>query len=205
MEILFFFLITALVVGAGMELGRKFAVPILIMVLIILFLSKLFILPAYGLDTPRPPAFMMKTEKSWALELLGMVKSTRERHPKLIGVHKDLKRIMKVADDDVALIVFTGYRSPGDQLKMYKEKKSKIKAGGKHNSIPSCAIDVVFKNKRGEAVWSRAQAYAINFYLKGIGKALGIKTRIGSTWDGSFDVSKNDFVDAFHVELVNCS
>jgi peptidoglycan LD-endopeptidase CwlK len=64
--------------------------------------------------------------------------------------------------DEFTPFVTCAYRSPKDQLKLYNQGRTtpgkivtQIKSGGKHNSYPSKAFDIAFKDKAGKLVWDK--------------------------------------------------
>ena len=120
------------------------------------------------------------------------------RHPKLKGVHPDLKEIIDVASHHVELIVFEGCRTLAKQKEYVKKGLSKT-LNSRH--LKCAAVDVVFKHKDGKINWSWEQSIVTIKYLRGIGAALGIKClRDGSSWDNGLDISKTKFKDGFHLE-----
>ena len=79
------------------------------------------------------------------------------RHPKLKGVHPDLKEIIDVASHHVELVIFEGCRTLAKQKEYIKRGLSKT-LNSRH--LKCAAVDVVFKHKNGKVNWSWEQAVA---------------------------------------------
>lgn len=78
---------------------------------------------------------------------------------------------------------------------------------GKHNTLPSMAIDVrTYPLPKGEteeeeeAMLREDQLYLLGLYV-GVGAAMGVKLRTGADWDKDGEIADNGFDDLFHVEI----
>ena len=102
-----------------------------------------------------------------------------------------------VAGFDCAIIC--GHRGKEDQNKAFAEGKSKLKFPmGKHNSIPSKAVDAMpFPIDWKDT--DRIRYFA--GYVKGVADTLGIPIRWGGDWDQDTELNDNNFNDLVHFEL----
>jgi len=118
-------------------------------------------------------------------------------HPNLIFL---MNEVIKYYD----FTVLCGTRSDSEQNQLYKDGKSKKKAGeSKHNQNPSLAIDIApWFNKAPHIDWEAIPDFA---YLQGFIHAtairLGVGIRLGSRWDHS-KIRENSFKDYVHIELI---
>lgn len=122
-------------------------------------------------------------------------------------LHPDLQLILDHAIKVVDHSIIEGHRPIEEQLKAYNEGFSKVKRG-KHNELPSLAVDVqpypLSKNEREK----REQFYWLCGILYGIGKTLKAEgkishdVRFGGDWDKDGDITDNGFDDLYHLELV---
>ena len=118
---------------------------------------------------------------------------------KLSTCHPDLQCIFNEVIKHYDCTILEGHRSDEDQIKAFKAGKSKIKSGGKHNHLPSLAIDV--------APWPLDWNDKIAFYhfaglVMGIACQIGIKIRWGGDWDDDNDLKNQTFFDLPHFELI---
>jgi hypothetical protein len=97
--------------------------------------------------------------------------------------------------------IVCGHRDETAQNLAYLEGKSKVMwPNGKHNSLPSKAVDV--------------QPYPYNVptlevdlgYIAGLavafGAQMGVKIRWGGDWNQNGETADNKFDDLFHLEIV---
>lgn len=116
--------------------------------------------------------------------------------------------------------IIQGWRSASEQLKLFKEGKSKIKEGGKHNEVPSQAVDSAPYIKGRGIPWPQtpkdwndskqrnayindlAQFYHYGGFVQGVAAAEGIDIRWGGDWDRDNDLSDQSFNDLVHFEEV---
>jgi peptidoglycan L-alanyl-D-glutamate endopeptidase CwlK len=118
---------------------------------------------------------------------------------KLSTCHIDLHRLFNEVIKHYECTILEGHRSDEDQLKAFNAGKSKIKSGGKHNHLPSLAIDVApdpldWKDKE--------KFYHFIGFVKATAIHLGIKIRCGGDWDGDNDLKDQTFFDLPHFELI---
>lgn len=117
---------------------------------------------------------------------------------KLSNCHVDLQKLFNEVIKNYDCIILEGYRSNQDQLKAFENGKSKIKSGGKHNQLPSLAVDVVpypvdFNDHQ--------RFYYFAGRVLGIAQMLKIKIRWGGDWDIDHDLKDQSFYDLAHFEL----
>jgi len=106
--------------------------------------------------------------------------------------------VLKIKDH----AVIKGHRTEREQRSAYENGHSKLDwPNGKHNKLPSIAIDVQTSPvPDGEQELREEQLYLLGLYA-GIGHMKGIPIRIGGDWDRDGEIADNSFDDFFHVEL----
>lgn len=105
--------------------------------------------------------------------------------------------------------IVKGHRNQVDQDYAHQTGKSKLKwPDGKHNALPSNAIDVrtypmpIRPTKElFEQALREEQLYLLGLYV-GVAFALGTTLRIGADWDRDGEIADNGFDDFFHVETI---
>jgi len=106
------------------------------------------------------------------------------------------REVIKVYDCSI----LEGHRGQELQDKYFNEGKSKIKwPNGKHNKIPSEAVDVA----PYPIDWNDSNRF---FFLaglvKGIASQMGHKIRWGRNWDSDNDFNDQTFNDSPHFEII---
>ena len=96
--------------------------------------------------------------------------------------------------------VLEGHRSNQRQEELFRQGKSKLRAGqSKHNHNPSLAIDVA----PYPIDWNdKNKFYHFVGYVKATADQLNIKIRCGADWDNDNDLNDQTFFDLPHFELV---
>lgn len=118
---------------------------------------------------------------------------------KLSTCHPDLQKLFNEVIKHYDCVILDGYRSNGEQQKLFKQGKSKLQAGAsKHNQSPSLAADV--------APWPLDWKDKEKFYhfagrVQGIAQMLNIKIRWGGDWNQNNDLKDQSFYDLPHFEL----
>lgn len=105
--------------------------------------------------------------------------------------------------------ILEGARGQEAQHKDFIEGRSKLDwPDGKHNKVPSLAVDSVpypidWKkvNKKDKATINEMYLYA--GYVLGIAAMLNIPIRWGGDWDGDGDITDQQLHDLPHFELLN--
>ena len=122
---------------------------------------------------------------------------------RLLTCHTDLIRVFNEVIKHVDCSVSEGHRGEKLQNRYFKEGKSKAEfPKGKHNNIPSRAIDCIpypvdWKDNKRQHMFAG--------FVLGIAKSMGVNMRWGGCWQNDFDPSNNkpDFYDSPHFELIN--
>ena len=121
---------------------------------------------------------------------------------KLDTCHPDLQRLFRAVVKEVDCTILEGHRNRARQNRMVRVGKSKVEwPNGKHNPMPSEAVDVAPYIQGGPSMNSRQCAF---FAAKVQAKAeeLGIEIRWGGDWDGDGDLTDQTFNDLFHYERI---
>ncbi len=118
---------------------------------------------------------------------------------KLVTCHPDLQRLFNEVIKHYDCTILEGHRSNEDQLKAFNAGKSKIKSGGKHNHLPSLAVDVA----PSPLDWKdKEKFYHFIGFVKATAIQLGIRIRCGGDWDGDNNLKDQTFFDLPHFELI---
>lgn len=96
--------------------------------------------------------------------------------------------------------IIEGHRDKELQNEYFRTGKSKVEyPNGKHNEIPSMAVDVA----PYPINWNDKKRF---YYFAGIVKAvafeMGYKLRWGGDWDNDNDLNDQTFMDLVHFELI---
>jgi len=113
-------------------------------------------------------------------------------HPKLQAV---LNEVIKYED----FVVLEGHRGQEAQDKAFREGKSKLRwPEGKHNTLPSQAVDVA----PYPVDWNDSLAFAsLAGYVQAVADSMGIAVRWGGDWNGNGKSKDERFLDLVHFEL----
>lgn len=122
---------------------------------------------------------------------------------RLATCHPDLQRLFNEVVKEVDCAIIEGHREEERQNRFFLEGRSKVKwPDGKHNKVPSEAVDAgpyIF----GKGLsWDRNQCCYFAGMVKGKALELGIKIRWGGDWDNDNDVNDQKFNDLVHFELI---
>jgi peptidoglycan LD-endopeptidase CwlK len=96
--------------------------------------------------------------------------------------------------------ILEGHRDKKRQNRMVEEEKSQVRwPDGKHNTVPSMAVDVT----PYPVVWDdRERQTLFAGFVLATAKSMGIDLRWGGDWSMDFEVRDNEFDDLVHFELV---
>jgi peptidoglycan L-alanyl-D-glutamate endopeptidase CwlK len=134
-----------------------------------------------------------------------MPKFGRRSKEKLDTLHPDLQKVLNEAIKHVDFSILEGHRDQATQDMYYEQGKSKLKyPNGKHNTIPSKAVDIApyFKNAP-HIRWDDARAFThLAGVIMGIGYSMGVKLRWGGNWDMDDEFGDQTFNDLPHLELL---
>jgi hypothetical protein len=112
-----------------------------------------------------------------------------------------IQRVMNEVINHFDCVIIEGHRNEADQNRAYSQGKSKLKfPNGKHNSLPSKAVDVMpypldWKDTKRICYFAG--------YVMATALSMGIKLRWGYDWDGDKDLNDQTFYDGPHYELVD--
>lgn len=114
-----------------------------------------------------------------------------------------LQRVVTRIRDEVADIsLIEGFRDKRRQQFLFLSNKSHVQwPDGKHNHIPSLAVDLrPYPWPEDERKQWGALGYIAGRAI-GIGHEEGVTIRWGGDWDGDGDVTDQKFDDLFHLEI----
>lgn len=117
-----------------------------------------------------------------------------------------LQEIMNEVIKYIDISIICGHRGREEQDEVYRTGKSKVKwPNGKHNTLPSKAVDVALYHKSKPNIrWDKKEEF---IFLYGIVYAIaaqkGIKIRAGVDFNGDLDFTNDSFFDGPHFELVD--
>ena len=118
---------------------------------------------------------------------------------KLSTCRQELQDIFREVIKIYDCSILEGHRGQELQDKYFRENKSKIKwPNGKHNSIPSEAVDVAPYPIDWEDI---DRFFFLGGLVKGIASQMGYKIRWGRNWDGDNDFKDQTFNDYPHFEI----
>ncbi len=118
----------------------------------------------------------------------------------LNSVHPDLKRLFYRVVEDFDCSIIEGFRSKSKQNQYFSEGKSTLRfPKGKHNQVPSEAVDVAPYPIDWE---DTDRFYYFAGYVKGVASEMGIKIRFGGDWNDDTEVKDTKFKDLVHYEIV---
>jgi len=129
-----------------------------------------------------------------------MPKFSQQSLDKLSTTHPDLQVLFREVVNLFDCSILEGHRDQETQYKYYTDGKSQLKwPDGKHNIIPSEAVDVA----PCPIDWNdTARFYYFAGYVKGVADQLGIKIRFGGDWNQNTQVKDETFLDLVHFELI---
>jgi hypothetical protein len=118
---------------------------------------------------------------------------------KLDTCHDDLQKVFKEVIKHVDCTIIEGHRGEERQNRLCDEGKSKVRfPNGRHNAIPSRAIDVMAY----PIDWAdRERNTLFAGFVIGLAHGMGINLRWGGDWDSDFNLKENFFDDHPHFEL----
>lgn len=128
-----------------------------------------------------------------------MPKYSNRSLERLETCHPDLQKVFKEVIKKYDCTILEGHRSNERQDELFRQGKSKVKAGGsKHNHSPSLAVDAA----PCPIDWSDYKRfYHFVGYVKGVADQLGINLRCGADWDGDNSFKDQTFHDLPHFEI----
>ena len=129
-----------------------------------------------------------------------MAKFGQKSIKKLNTCHPNLITLLKKVVKEVDCTILEGYRNEEDQNKAYKSGNSTKKyPNGKHNKIPSIAVDVA----PYPVDWDdRDRFHYFAGYVLATGLSMGMRVRWGGDWNMNHDFKDNNFDDLVHFEYL---
>lgn len=128
---------------------------------------------------------------------------------KLATCDPRLQLVLNEAIKIVDIVVLEGHRGEFAQNEAVANGTSKLSwPKGKHNAVPSKAVDVAPYLPQVKIDWKDLIAFGrLMGVLQAIAFRHGIKLRFGLDWDGDFrSVDRDpdeDFLDAPHIEVID--
>lgn len=124
---------------------------------------------------------------------------------KLITCDHRLQLVLNEAIKIVDFVVLEGHRGEKAQNEAVANGTSQLPwPKGKHNSMPSKAVDIAPYLPEVKIDWKDMIAFGrLMGIVQAIGHQHGIKLRFGLDWDGDFRSRDENFVDAPHVEVLD--
>ena len=118
---------------------------------------------------------------------------------KLDSCHIDLQEVCELVIPNYDFTVLEGFRPNARQDELFRQGKSKLKAGeSKHNNDPSYAVDI----SPYKIDWENSERF---YLLAGMmfqaATQLGVKIRWGGDWDRDWVHTDQTFFDLPHYEL----
>ncbi len=126
-------------------------------------------------------------------------KSLRELDTCDLSLRDLFNEVLKIVD----CTIIEGHRGEQKQNEYFKKDKSKVEfPNGKHNQIPSLAVDVApFLNK--SVSWNVKHCLYFAGIVIGTSIAMGIEVRWGGDWDRDHEpITDQNFQDLVHYERV---
>jgi peptidoglycan L-alanyl-D-glutamate endopeptidase CwlK len=136
-----------------------------------------------------------------------MPRYSKKSAERLATCHSDLQMIFNRVIEEYDCSILYGHRSESEQIRLFKEGKSKVKIG-KHNLDPSEAVDAApypinwgETGSESEKMLNLSRFYHFAGYVKSVADEMGIPIRWGGDWDGDGDFTDQKFHDLVHFEL----
>jgi hypothetical protein len=128
-----------------------------------------------------------------------MPKFGKSSKARLATCDERLQKVFNEVIKHVDCSILEGHRNEQRQNELYDQGKSKLRyPSGKHNSLPSKAVDAVPYPIDWQDI-ERMRAFA--FFVKGVAASMGINLRLGADWDGDFTCKDQSFHDLPHFEI----
>lgn len=128
-----------------------------------------------------------------------MPRFSQRSHDQLESCDERLRRIFEEVIRHWDCTVIQGHRSLGEQAELYRQGRTTLKSGSKHNHFPSLAVDAMAYPIDWDD-WRRNYYFA--GFVLGVASQMGIGLRHGGDWDRDRDVRDHTFLDMPHFELV---
>lgn len=121
---------------------------------------------------------------------------------RLATCHPDLRSLFIEVNETFPCLIIEGHRDKETQDRAFFAGKSKLRfPKGKHNSLPSLAVDAAPLPLEWDGKKSREKFYLFAGYVLGVAAQRGLSIRWGGDWDKDWDIKENSFDDLVHFEL----
>lgn len=133
---------------------------------------------------------------------------SRRSESSLVSVHPDLAQVLRqsLLLGVLDFIVIEGHRTEDRQEMLFRQRKTQVHwPKGKHNALPSLAVDIMPVVPTGVDVWSAAALvywYSVAHVVLATAAFCGTRVRWGGDWDGDRDLTEERFRDLGHFELL---
>ena len=129
-----------------------------------------------------------------------MPEFSEKSYERLVTCHYLLKDICSEVIKTYDFTVLEGYRSNERQEELFRQGKSKLRAGeSKHNRDPSHAVDIA----PYPIDWNDLNRfYLLAGFMFQAATEFDAKLRWGGDWNGNWDHTDQSFFDLPHFELV---
>ena len=128
-----------------------------------------------------------------------MPRFSRKSKAKLDTCDERLQKIFKKVVKGFDCTIIEGHRGKEKQNEAFKKGNSKLKfPNGKHNSLPSIAVDVIPYPIDWE---DRERMSYFAGYVVGCARSMGITLRWGGDWDMDTQVKDHKFDALVHFEI----
>jgi peptidoglycan L-alanyl-D-glutamate endopeptidase CwlK len=130
---------------------------------------------------------------------------SKESLEKLGTCDDRLQRVFNKVIQFVDCTIICGHRGEEEQNAAYAKGASKVKyPDGKHNSIPSKAVDVMpYPVNYSEDAKNIEEITLFAGFVLGIAAEMGIKLRWGHDWDSDMVPDTRGLVDRPHYEVID--
>jgi len=117
----------------------------------------------------------------------------------LSEAHPSLQKLFNEVIQVIDCAVIEGVREKEEQDRLFESGKSKVRwPASKHNSVPSCAVDVI----PWPVDWNDRERFVyFAGIVKGVASQLGVSIRWGGDWDSDNDLKDQSFNDLPHFEI----
>jgi peptidoglycan LD-endopeptidase CwlK len=119
----------------------------------------------------------------------------------LATCHEDIQMVLHAAIMIVDFSVLCGHRGEGAQNEAFLTGQSELSwPNGKHNTLPSKAVDIAPYPIK----WEDTHRFAfVAGIIMELARVRGIKLRWGGDWDGDTETIDQSLADFGHFELID--
>jgi len=127
----------------------------------------------------------------------------KQSKDRLDTCHPTLRAVFTTVIRFIDCAIIDGYRTKERQTIYFQEGKSRVQwPNGKHNKVPSLAVDVV-PYVNGAVSWKKEHCIYLAGVVMGVSAEMGVPVRWGGNWDMDGEViTDQSFQDLVHYEIV---